>query len=217
MRALITQREEIDLYGSSRDVLEADYTYFFEKNNISLQSVSNFTQRLGDILENETYDFIVLTGGGSLWEECYDCERNDVQQRNRDRIECQMVKYSVKNGIPILGICRGMQLLNAMYGGKISVLNNLEEERPIRTNHDLLLTETNEMINVNNFHNDGIFISNLADVFKVIALDEKNQIVEGFRSDSMKILGIQWHPERKFSSEDARIRTEELILNFINK
>lgn len=216
MRALITQREEYDSYGAGRDVLEADYTRFFEKNGIQLCPVSNFSIGLNEFSIKDVYDIVILTGGGSLWPDCYDCKRHDILQKNRDRIERELVAYALNNKIPILGICRGMQLLNALYGGKISMLDCVKKSRPICRDHPILMVDTGEVIEVNNYHNDGILEGNLAAEFRVIALDVENRVVEGFTSSEHKILGLQWHPERNFLSDVAREKTEEIIMHFIN-
>ena len=47
----------------------------------------------------------------------------------RNKVEKSIIKFSIKNKIPLLGVCRGMQLVNIYFGGKIRLKNHM------RTNH----------------------------------------------------------------------------------
>ena len=49
------------------------------------------------------------------------------------------------------------------------------------------------------------------------AIDRENQTIEAFGSDEMKVLALQWHPERKFETANALEETRKLVVNFIQK
>lgn len=70
---------------------------------------------------------------------------------------------------------------------------------------------------MNNYHDDCIFEADLAPCFEPLALDRENGIVEAFGSDEMKILALQWHPERRFETANAYEETRKIMLNFIQK
>lgn len=218
MRALISQRECVDTHGTCTDVLEADYVRYFEKNDVDVWAISNFTSSVERVFEQGGWDFVILTGGGSVPKEYYDfLALGEPQQKNRDRVEKIMIQQCLDRDIPILAICRGMQFLNGMFGGKISKLNELVVARPIGSDHEVWCEIWEKRIRVNNFHNDGIRRQNLAKVFSILAEDQENQIVEGFYSDTLKIYAMQWHPERRFYSKNAQEDSRLLVREFINR
>lgn len=65
-KALITQREEIDSYGTLIDKMESNYINYFEELNIDLRVVSNFQKNIVKDIKNENMDLIIFTGGGTV-------------------------------------------------------------------------------------------------------------------------------------------------------
>ncbi len=199
MLGIITQRQTVNSYGASCDSLEKDYINFYNNLGVKLIPVSNFQK--ADLFNA---DILILTGGGNIYKE----------QQERDLVEAELFNAAVKNKIPIIAVCRGMQYVNLLLGGKLSSLNNLKIKRVIGVDHEVYIN--NKVICVNNYHNDGILKNDLALGLNVLAIDKENDVIEAFYSGKMKILGIQWHPERKFNDEASRIFSEQLIKNFIN-
>ncbi|WP_313163915.1 gamma-glutamyl-gamma-aminobutyrate hydrolase family protein [Sedimentibacter sp.] len=214
MKALITQREQLDSHGVPIDVLESTYVKYFEQLGVDLFQLSNFTKNLDRILDANTFDLIILTGGGSIHSKFYREEHNDLSQLNRDRLEWALMECSLKNSIPILAICRGMEYMNAFLGGKITKFKALKESRLIGKEHDIILGDGTK-ISVNNYHNDGIFKNDIAKEFEIIGLDVENNVVEAMFSLKMKWLGIQWHPERLMNDEFSKDKCNNLIQEFI--
>lgn len=212
MRALITQRESVDAHGEALDILEARYTAYFAGLGITVRPVSNFMSDLTPLLEEEPFDGLILTGGGDLPAELYSHPHGGGTQPNRDRTEKQLIEFCLREKRPILGICRGMQYLNGLWGGKISALDNLKAERLIGMDHPVELS--GEQWLVNQYHNDGIFVRNLAEGLEPLAVDVENQVVEAFTAKEARVLGLQWHPERPFAAEEAQQKTAELIRTF---
>lgn len=209
MRALITQREARDAYGELTDILEARYVDYFVKLGLEVQPVSNFLPE--ELLPNG--DVLILTGGGDLPAEYYHETRPNGTQPHRDGTERWLTERFRKSGKPILGICRGMQYINALWGGKISRLSGLAEERPIRMDHPVEVA--GEQWLVNQFHNDGILLEDLAPGLKPLAVDRENGVVEAFFSQEDRILALQWHPERPFADKLSGERTANMIRKFL--
>lgn len=209
MRGLITQRQIVDQYGVECDALESSYIKYFSSIGIDPFVISNFQKAS---LYNS--DILILTGGGSVKSECFNTPHNDYVQEKRDLLEKELFELAIKNNTPILAVCRGFQYINGILGGKVSKLTDLNQERPIREDHEVQLKTG--VISINNFHNDGIFEKDLAKGLFVVAKDTQNEIVEAFYSRDLKILGIQWHPEREFKDKKSEQITTNLILNFIN-
>ena len=70
---------------------------------------------------------------------------------------------------------------------------------------------------VNSYHDDGVLTEDLADALEIIAYDNGKRLVEAVRHKSKKILGVQWHPERKFAHKESFDFTVELIRSVFNK
>lgn len=160
---------------------------------------------------------LLLTGGGDV-DPYYFGEEPFVGQGEisplRDRIEIKLTKAALKRNIPLLGICRGAQVLNIAAGGSIYQdihLNRLEKGVPLEHMqkapryhpfHDINIVEGTLLsrilkgkgkIRVNSFHHQAI--KKVAAGFRVNAL-ASDGIIEGVESGAhFFALGIQWHPE----------------------
>ena len=212
MKALITQREAVDQHSVAIDLLESTYVLFFENLGISLRPVSNF-HRDKKLIFKDAYDLAILTGGGYIESKYYDKPHSYQLQTNRDITEKKVISEARSRKIPILAICRAMQLINGLYGGLTTRLDSLRVNREVRVDHPVLLG--NEKIHVNNYHTSGILLTQLASNLIPIALDTENEIVEGFYHKDDRILGIQWHPERDFKNPESYFKSENLITSFI--
>ncbi len=211
MRALITQRESVDAHGEALDILEARYTVYFAGLEIAVCPVSNFLPELMPPL-GEPFDGLILTGGGDIPTRFYSGFRRGRTQPNRDRTEKRLLEFCLREKKPVLAICRGMQYINGLWGGKISVLDGLKAERPIGKDHPVEMG--GETWLVNQYHNDGIYVQDLARGLTPLAVDWENQVVEAFTAERERILALQWHPERPFSCKEAQRKTSELIRKF---
>ena len=96
-------------------------------------------------------NLVVLSGGNNL--SSFEI-KNKKLSILRDRFEKKLINISTKLNIPILGICRGMQLLNNYYKGVLTEVNNHVNKR-----HRILFDKKYKQYfasNVNSFHNFGI-------------------------------------------------------------
>jgi len=215
LSALITQREGVNMYGDPVDILESGYVRFYELLGFIPKAVSNFTKNV-EMLFNKKRDLLIVVGGGSLPPEMYDHPHRDELQPNRDRMEAQVIHYCVAHGIPIIATCRGMQYINVMFGVRLWYHPKLTA-RTRGEDHQVWLVEEKRNIWVNNYHSDCIFEEGLAPCFEPIAIDRENGVVEAYRSVKMKILALQWHPERRFETVNAYEETRKIVLDFIQK
>jgi putative glutamine amidotransferase len=132
----------------------------------------------------------------------------------RDRVELQLVKWAMEDGKPVLGLCRGLQVINVACGG--SLWQDLASQNGAFHKHDYFPTAGFERdhlahnvnvaegtllaklleshdVPVNSMHHQGI--KRLADglVVSATAADGLVEAVEG--SDDAFLVGVQWHPE----------------------
>ena len=135
---------------------------------------------------------------------------SSAYDKDRDKMEIKFIHYALDNNLPILGICRGHQLLNAELGGSMyeSTLPLLQKEARIRspfprktvlyTTNDSLISKIagDAPLKVNAIHSQAVAQS--AEELEVTAKEEAgiNQVIES--KGSAKVLGVQWHPEYLF-------------------
>lgn len=126
--------------------------------------------------------------------------------KERDELELSYLREALERDIPVLGICRGAQLINVNLGGtlyqdirgfygevprvhSIFPKKNVKVERESKLGSMLNASE----IMVNALHNQAI--NELAPTLKVVAR-EKTGIIQAIeRPDDSFLIGVQWHPE----------------------
>lgn len=162
-------------------------------------------------------DGFVLTGGvdidTSLYGGAEDYPHKETFQPQRDRFEEKIFKYSQDHRLPLLGICRGLQLVNVLQGGKLiedlgeaNVLHKkadeVDKDHTIKVEANSLLHEITRSSSgkVNSAHHQVANPAALGRNLVVNAWSEKDSIIEGleFRDKTGKafMLCVQWHPER---------------------
>ena len=161
-----------------------------------------------------TIDGLILSGGGDIYSPLFGEELHpsvESYDLERDRYEIALVKQAVERQIPVLGICRGCQLINVAFGGSLiqdipsqvsgsTVNHNQEEAREIAT-HSVRITPGSrlhqitkaEQIMVNSFHHQAV--KDVAPELEAVVWAEDG-VTEAIESaDGKAILGVQWHPE----------------------
>lgn len=191
----ITQRvDDVLDYNERRDSLDqnwADLICQIEMLPIPLANIK--TCYVETLLEELRLDGILFSGGNSL--ACLE-PNNKKNAPERDEFELALLECAVKNHIPVVGVCRGMQLINHYYHGGFEKIN-----RHIATEHELLsINDFYEFPRkVNSYHGWGIPREKLGAELIPIATDV-NQYIEAFTHKKHKVYGIMWHPERALAS-----------------
>jgi putative glutamine amidotransferase len=128
----------------------------------------------------------------------------------RDAFELELIKGAKEAGIPVLAICRGIQVMNVAFGGNLlqdvpsQVTGALKHEqsaiRKDAVSHSLEGTHLHEIAGsdrtrVNSFHHQAV--DRVAEGFKVSART-LDGVIEGIEDPEHPFcLGVQWHPERR--------------------
>lgn len=172
----------------------------------------------------ELCDGLLLTGGQDVSPDVYDRERLSCCGElcpARDREEALLLDLFLKNDLPVLGICRGIQFLNAHLGGtlyqdlKTQYGDTVEHrmsppyDRSIHTVslvkgtplHSLLGTDE---ISVNSYHHQAV--KRLAKPLCESALSCDGLIEGVFMPDKKFVWAIQWHPEFSYKKDDTSIK-----------
>jgi len=124
----------------------------------------------------------LLTGGDDLG-----------LDKNRDELEFEILKIASENVFPVLGICRGMQIMSVWGGGTISPVKG-----HVGVRHDLCSPTKRS---VNSYHT--YKIEKMPSDFSSFEHSTEG-VIEAIRHDSLPWEGWMWHPEREapFASED---------------
>ena len=181
-------------------------------------------------------DGFILTGGIDVHPPIYNGEMGyknspEIHEPDRDHFEAKIYRYSQLNKLPLLGICRGMQLVNVMQGGKlIQDLDSANErhkkeasdkEHTVIAKKNSLLSEITGSVSghVNSAHHQAIDPNAIGENLVVNAWDDDDaRIIEGleFRDKTNKgfMLCVQWHPERMRHKEENSF-SENLKKHFL--
>ena len=131
----------------------------------------------------------VLSGGGNVGD-----------PPERALLESVILQYASDRSLPVLGICRGMQVMVTWLGGAVEP----GEGHVMVRHHVDFPNETKRL--VNSFHEFVVHSQQVPPCLKPLAL-ASDRTVEAVQHDSLPWLGIMWHPEREapFHSEDISL------------
>lgn len=127
----------------------------------------------------------------------------------RDHFDMRLLKLAEEKGIPVLGICRGMQIINVFHGGtlyqdlsyrEVETLKHNQGRTPDQPTHSVLLDEDSKIakilgeikFRVNSFHHQ--IIRDVAPEFNVSG-KSPDGVVEAIESSNKNVIAVQWHPE----------------------
>ncbi len=162
----------------------------------------------------DTIDGLLLSGGEDISPLLYG--ENPIKEvtyisPDRDEYEVKLYLKALDRNIPILGICRGVQLMNVALGGTLYQDINAQAEKPnghapmanltynlyhtvnIEKSSKLFHIFGKDVLHVNSFHHQAV--NRVSDKFKAVATSPDG-IIEGIEHlENTFVLGVQWHPE----------------------
>jgi gamma-glutamyl-gamma-aminobutyrate hydrolase PuuD len=139
----------------------------------------------------------------------------------RDEVELRLIAEALERDLPILAICRGLQILNVQHGGTLiqHLASSRHDPEPedktapvhrVRFEPGTLLREITgaEEWDVNSRHHQSA--DGIGKGLRVSARDEQDGIVEGLeRPDKRFVLAVQWHPEDQVKAHREQLRLFE--------
>jgi len=183
----------------------------FNAGGLPLQLPSVNTECAEEIISS--LDGLLVPGGIDVAPSFYGEEpvREVTLFRSEDDLfEMELIKAAVKLGKPVLGICRGIQIINVTFGGSLyqdiptqfTTKLSHRQSSDIRSepSHKVFLEEGSDLakifgdkeIMVNSFHHQAV--KEVAFGFTVTGR-ASDEIVEAIESDDGLVIAVQWHPE----------------------
>jgi len=173
-------------------------------------------------------DGLILAGGNDIDPTCYGAERHAATVNlvpERDAVELALMRRAWERDMPVLGICRGMQLINVAAGG--TLLQHLPDEvghgdhRRVPgsfdgSDHDVRLVPgslaaraAGEHVHVTkSHHHQGVdVVGEGLEITGYSMLDDLPEAIEA--PDRRFVLGVQWHPEADERSQVVSALVEE--------
>ena len=159
----------------------------------------------------------IISGGNDIDPAVYggDVSEGRSVDPQRDEYELKVLELAAERGLPVMGICRGAQLINVHAGG--TLVSDLRAHRVHTSNRGTLLPRKtvhitpdstlaefigDELTRVNSLHHQAVDRTgeNL-----VITARDRDDIVQGIESSSGPLrIGVQWHPEYMPQRHDQR-------------
>lgn len=206
----ISQRvERIDGIKEVRDALDQRWAVFFQKLKAVIYPVPNYSRGLEGLFSKLKINGVILSGGNDI---AVFGSKNLALER--DHTENKLVEYAIKKRLPLIGVCRGMQMICHYFGMKLNLVRNHSGVYHIVGFNKLSEPARyfSKFKQVNSYHNYGIFCENVSSDFEIFA--SHDNVAEGIIHKKFKIAGIMWHPEREnpFRIEDSRFLREFLKL-----
>jgi putative glutamine amidotransferase len=132
----------------------------------------------------------------------------------RDLLECRLIEEALALDLPILAICRGMQILNVQHGGTLfqHIEGHVQEtgDKSLNAHPVAIVAGTrlagvvgDERCEVNSRHHQAV--GRVGTGLVVSARDPVDGVIEGIeRADRKFVVGVQWHPENQMGGSVSR-------------
>ncbi len=187
----ISQRiENIEEYSEIRDSLDQSWTRLISSLNFLPIPLPNLVSPY-NFIESLKPSAIILSGGNTINK----IDKEDPSSSiRRDKFEEDILSIAIEKGIPVVGVCRGMQMINLFFKGSMS-----KSKSHVGVQHNIdfkgKYSEFNARL-VNSYHKWCISESDLGNSLIPFAIAE-DKTIEGFYHQDYPIFGIMWHPERE--------------------
>lgn len=192
-------------YDEPRDAISHDWLVWLAAQGIEPVLIPNAVADPAAYARTSNVDGLILSSG------------NDVTQRQdggdysplRNRAEGALIEWAQAAAIPVFGVCRGLHMINAHFGGRVCA--DIRDELPdvgkhVSCQHSIALTGgfakwLGASAETNSYHRQGLAVADLAPALGAFAVSADG-IVEGLVHRKLPILAVQWHPERAGSCSD---------------
>lgn len=188
--------------GEIRDALAHDWGRFLSilLGGDSWVMLPNIGGSCPGLARDLGVDALILTGGDGIGE-----------TPERDATETALLRHAAAEGMPVLGVCRGMQMIQCFFGGGLRKVN---PGLHVRARHALAWLDGSgeDRREVNSFHNNGLDSAGMPPDLEILARCEADGSVEAVGARELPWLGLMWHPEREWEPHPADLRRIRRLL-----
>jgi len=196
----ISQRlQEIVEYNETREALDVRWGQLLYSANLIPVAIPTLIP-IETFLKEVKVDGFILSGGNDL---------SQVTQshlsKTRDNLERKIIQFSIDKKIPLLGVCRGMQIIGNYFGLTLKPINNhsgTSHEIQYLISHDPLIDLLIMNVKRNSYHDYALENTN-SDLLTVAR--SMDGAIEAIKHKNFPIFAHMWHPERNkpFLDEDV--------------
>lgn len=183
--------------------LRKTYQNFFKRLDITLLGVAPDIDIIKS-LDISHFDGLLLPGGGDINPQEYGKDMIVDYDLDIDESEKMLYNAFIRQKKPIIGICRGLQVINVFQGGSLKNIQN-------HMNKEHLLKYKGRKLTVNSHHHQAV--DHLGQDIITVAYSPDGQ-VEIITSKQLKMLAFQFHPE--LMEEDEQSFWSNEIKNYLN-
>lgn len=188
-----------ETYSEVRDAISHDWIHWLNSHGWTPVLVPNALDRPADYLREMAPDLLILTGGN---DSVPGTSPSSDFEPARNRAEFSMLQFASDTALPVLGVCRGMHLVNQFFDGGVhpdvpdSSPGHVARDHPVAFSGPVGEALGNTRATTNSFHNQIVLPDEIGQGLMPFATCEEDGVVEGLAHEQLPILGVQWHPER---------------------
>ncbi len=173
-----------------------------------------------DKVDPDKYDGLIIPGGHNIDPRMYGAKRSKYTYGTsikKDRMQVEAVKRFAEAGKPVLGLCRGCQLINVAFGGTIT--QHIKWHKGYRKVKNIkgywMYSIYGSKRKTYHFHHQ--CVKKLGEGLVATSYDVKSKHIESIQHTSLPIYGVQWHPDcntkkqgNKFFKEFKKVCLENM-------
>lgn len=195
-----------ETYPETRDAISHDWIRALETFSITPVLVPNALANPAMFLRAIGARGLLLTGGEDIVALPGETREDAAMPSERDRTEKLLLDRALANRLPVFGVCRGLQMINAYFGGGIvrdlSALGaHVNTQHPVEITAPVGALDAGKRAITNSYHAQGVLVKGLAAELRAFALAHSG-VVEGLYHPHYPLVAVQWHPERANPAAD---------------